>query len=176
MLNEAEKLPEELSGGMKRRVSIARAIVDRPDIVLFDEPTAGLDPPTARSVCELMIKLRDIEGVTSMVVTHKLDDVRFLSSKYIAHAWGDEVELRSEDDQLCLINTKFIMLRDGRVIFDGTDEQLWASDDQYIRSFLLGRAGCVRRIIPFLKGPGLLARRSDGKHWAGRRPHRPLSY
>jgi len=82
LLDAADKLPEELSGGMRRRVAIARAIVDRPDIILFDEPTAGLDPPTARSICELAIKLRDIEGVSSMFVTHQLDDMRFLASRY----------------------------------------------------------------------------------------------
>ena len=137
LLNEADKLPEELSGGMKRRVGIARAIVDRPTILLFDEPTAGLDPPTSRSICELAIRLRDIETVASMFVTHNLEDVRFLSSNYMAVTRSNELELRTEDDRLCLINTKLIMLRDGRVIFEGTDEQLWAAKDLYIRSFFI---------------------------------------
>lgn len=137
LLDAADKLPEELSGGMRRRVAIARAIVDRPDIILFDEPTAGLDPPTARSICELAIKLRDIEGVSSMFVTHQLDDMRFLASRYFEVDPGGKLSLRSEDDRLCLLNTRFIFLDNGKVIFDGTDEQLSSSPDPRIRRFLL---------------------------------------
>jgi phospholipid/cholesterol/gamma-HCH transport system ATP-binding protein len=137
LLDSADKLPDELSGGMKRRVAIARAIIDRPEIILFDEPTAGLDPPTARAICELAIRLRDIEGVTSMFVTHKLDDARFLSSKYVEVTPTRKPRVRSEDDRLCLINTRFIMLDGGKIIFDGTDEQLWASTDPRIRHFIL---------------------------------------
>jgi phospholipid/cholesterol/gamma-HCH transport system ATP-binding protein len=74
-----DKLPSELSGGMKRRVAIARAVVDEPEIVLFDEPTTGLDPPTAGTICELALKLRDVRGVSSIWVTHRIEDVRFLS-------------------------------------------------------------------------------------------------
>jgi phospholipid/cholesterol/gamma-HCH transport system ATP-binding protein len=137
LLEAAEKMPEELSGGMRRRVGLARALVDSPDIILFDEPTAGLDPPTARSICELVIRLRDIEGVTTMFVTHHLDDVRFLASTYVEAAPGDGTRLCSEADRLCLINTKFIFLEGGHIIFDGTDEQLWSSPDPRIRHFLL---------------------------------------
>lgn len=143
MLGAADKLPEDLSGGMKRRVAIARAIVDRPDIIFFDEPTAGLDPPTARSICELAIRLRDLEGITSMFVTHKLDDVRFLSSRYVEATLGGEARMTSEAGRLCLTNTRIIMLNGGKIIFDGTDEQLWASPDPRIRQFILdeGAAG-----------------------------------
>lgn len=133
----ADKLPEELSGGMKRRVAIARAVIDDPEIVLFDEPTTGLDPPTAGTVCELAVKLRDLRGVSSLWVTHRIDDVRFLSSKFIIEAWGNAAtKLEEEGDKLCLINTKFLMLKDGRIIFEGTDEQLWQSSDPFIREFL----------------------------------------
>ncbi len=69
-------------------------------------------------------------------MTHRIEDVRFLSSKFIAAAWGDEVKIDEEGDRLCLVNTKFLMLRDGRIIFAGTDEQLWQSDDPFIREFL----------------------------------------
>jgi len=134
--DSADKLPAELSGGMKRRVAIARAVVDEPEIVLFDEPTAGLDPPTAGTICLLGLKLRDVKGVSSIWVTHRLEDVRFLSSKFIVAAWGDQVEVAEEDDKLCLVNTKFIMLHRGRIIFEGTDEQLWQSEDPFIREFL----------------------------------------
>jgi phospholipid/cholesterol/gamma-HCH transport system ATP-binding protein len=137
LLDAAEKYPEELSGGMRRRVAIARALVDRPDMIFFDEPTAGLDPPTARSICELVIKLRDVEGVTSLFVTHQLDDMRLLASSYFEVTPDGHARLRSEADRLCLINTRFIFIEKGKVIFDGTDEQLWSSTNPRIRHFLL---------------------------------------
>jgi phospholipid/cholesterol/gamma-HCH transport system ATP-binding protein len=136
LLEQADQLPDELSGGMKQRVAIARAVIDKPDILLFDEPTSGLDPPTARSICELVIRLRDLEGVTSLFVTHELTDVRFLSSNYVEPLRNGKAEMRREDHRLCLINTRFVMLHDGRATFDGTDEQLWASEDEYIRAFV----------------------------------------
>ena len=134
--NSVDKLPEELSGGMKRRVAIARAVVNQPEIVLFDEPTEGLDPLAGETICELALKLRDLRGVSSIWVTHRIDDVRFLSSKFIVEAWGGNARIEDEGNRLCLINTKFLMLHDGRIIFEGTDEQLWRSDDPFIREFL----------------------------------------
>jgi len=131
-----DKLPSELSSGMKRRVAIARAVVDEPEIVLFDEPTTGLDPPTARIICELGLKLRDMRGVSSIWVTHRIEDIRFLSSKFIVAAWGEQARIEDESDTLCLINTKIIMLHHGRIIFEGTDEQFWVSEEPYIRRFL----------------------------------------
>jgi phospholipid/cholesterol/gamma-HCH transport system ATP-binding protein len=131
-----DKLPAELSGGMKRRVAIARAVVDGPEIVLFDEPTTGLDPPTAAIICELGLKLRDVLEVSSIWVTHRIEDVRFLSSRYIAAAWGDKVKIQDEGESLRLVNTKILMLHQGRVIFEGTDEQFWDSADPIIREFL----------------------------------------
>ncbi len=129
-------MPSELSGGMRRRVGIARALVGNPKLVLFDEPTAGLDPPTARTILELAIKLRDLEGVSSIFVTHRMDDVKQLSSKFATIGDSGEVEFRSEDGNMCLVNTRFIMLRKGKVIFSGTDEELWQSSDPYIKDFL----------------------------------------
>jgi phospholipid/cholesterol/gamma-HCH transport system ATP-binding protein len=141
-----DKLPSELSGGMKRRVAIARAVVDEPEIVLFDEPTTGLDPPTAETICELALKLRDVRGVSSIWVTHRIEDVRFLSSKYIAAAWSDQtkgdqikaaqIRIEEEGDKLRLVNTKVVMLHHGRIIFEGPDETFWESKDPFIRDFL----------------------------------------
>ncbi len=136
LLDEADAYPDELSGGMRRRVAFARAVVDSPEIILFDEATAGLDPPTAREICQLMIRLRDLEGVSVIFVTHKLNDLLYLSSNYMFTGEDNQAELRAEGKSLSLINTKILLLRDGRIAFEGTDEQLWNSDDPYIRNFI----------------------------------------
>jgi phospholipid/cholesterol/gamma-HCH transport system ATP-binding protein len=131
-----DKRPNELSGGMRRRVGIARALVGSPKIILYDEPTAGLDPPTARTICELAMKLRDLEGVSSIFVTHRIDDARQMASEIATISEIGEIEFIKESGNFCLINTKFIMLRDGKITFSGTDEELWGSDDPYIKTFL----------------------------------------
>jgi phospholipid/cholesterol/gamma-HCH transport system ATP-binding protein len=133
--NTISMMPSELSGGMRRRVGIARALVGSPKLILFDEPTAGLDPPTARTILELAMKLRDLEGVSSIFVTHRLEDIKMLSSNFATIDENGEIVIQPEDSRLCLINTKFIMLKQGKVIFSGTDEQLWQSDDPYIMDF-----------------------------------------
>src|ERR671914_1084688 len=133
-----DKMPIELSGGMRRRVGIARALIGDPKIVLFDEPTAGLDPPTSRTICELAIKLRDLEDVSSIFVTHEMNNLDYLSSEYAVVNDEGEVVFEKEGERLCLINTKVLMLRDGRPIFSGTDETLNRSDDPYIQKFLRG--------------------------------------
>ena len=131
----ADQLPAALSGGTQRMVAIARAIVDQPEIILFDEPTVGLDPPTVHKLCDAAIRLRDLDSVTSMFVTHKLADVRYLSSNYAVKLPDGQTELRAEKDALSLINTKFLMLNQGKIVFDGTDEELWSSDDPFLREF-----------------------------------------
>jgi phospholipid/cholesterol/gamma-HCH transport system ATP-binding protein len=135
-----DKMPIELSGGMRRRVGIARALVGDPNIVLFDEPTAGLDPPTSRTICELAIKLRDLQDVSSIFVTHEMKNLEYLSSEYATVNENGEIVFEKEGDKLCLINTGVIMFRDGKIIFDGKDEQLLKSDDPYIRRFITGKA------------------------------------
>lgn len=133
-----DKMPIELSGGMRRRVGIARALVGDPKIVMFDEPTAGLDPPTARTICELAMKLRDLEDVSSIFVTHEMNNLQYLSSEYAVVNEEGEVVFEREGERLCLINTKVLMMREGRVIFSGTDESLKKSEDPYIQKFLRG--------------------------------------
>jgi phospholipid/cholesterol/gamma-HCH transport system ATP-binding protein len=133
-----DKMPAELSGGMRRRVGIARALVGGPKIVLFDEPTAGLDPPTARTICELAIKLRDLEDVSSIFVTHEMNNVEYLTSEYAVVGDDGEVTFEREGEKLCLTNTKILMLRNGGIIFSGTDETLRKTTDPYILRFMRG--------------------------------------
>lgn len=133
-----DKLPAELSGGMRRRVGIARALVGDPKIVMFDEPTAGLDPPTARTICELAMKLRDLEDVSSIFVTHEMNNLDYLCSEYAVVNEAGDVVFEVEGEKLCLINSKVLMMRDGQVIFSGTDETLRKADDRYIQKFLRG--------------------------------------
>ncbi len=133
--NAIDLMPSELSGGMRRRVGIARALASNPKIILFDEPTAGLDPITARAILDLAINLRDLEGVSSIFVTHRIHDINFLSSNFATINERGDVEIRREDGNVCLVNTKFIMLKEGKVVFSGTDEELALSDDPYIKEF-----------------------------------------
>ncbi len=133
-----DKMPAELSGGMRRRVGIARALVGDPKIVMFDEPTAGLDPPTARTICELAMKLRDLEDVSSIFVTHEMNNLDYLCSEYAVVNEAGEVIFEREGEKLCLINSKVLMIREGQVIFSGTDETLRKAEDKYIQRFLRG--------------------------------------
>jgi phospholipid/cholesterol/gamma-HCH transport system ATP-binding protein len=134
-----DKMPIELSGGMRRRVGIARALVGSPSIVLFDEPTAGLDPPTARTICELAIKLRDLEDVSSIFVTHEMNNLDYLSSEYAIVESDGSVVFEKEGERLCLINTGVIMIRTGEIIFSGKDEELREVEDPYIHRFIRGK-------------------------------------
>lgn len=134
-----DKMPAELSGGMRRRVGIARALVGNPNIILFDEPTAGLDPPTARTICELAIKLRDIQDVSSIFVTHEMKNLEYLSREYATYDDDGKVVFEEEGEKLCLINTEIVMINEGKIIFQGKDEELRASKDPYIQKFQRGK-------------------------------------
>ena len=133
-----DKMPAELSGGMRRRVGIARALVGNPKIVMFDEPTAGLDPPTARTICELAMKLRDLEDVSSIFVTHEMNNLDYLTSEYAVVDEAGDVVFEKEGERLCLINSKVLMMSEGKIIFSGTDETLRKAEDPYIHKFLRG--------------------------------------
>ena len=133
-----DKMPAELSGGMRRRVGIARALIGDPKIVLFDEPTAGLDPPTARTICELAMKLRDLEDVSSIFVTHEMNNLQYLCSEYAVVNEEGQVVFEREGERLCLTNSKVMMMKDGKIIFSGTDETLRKAEDPYIQRFLRG--------------------------------------
>jgi phospholipid/cholesterol/gamma-HCH transport system ATP-binding protein len=133
-----DKMPAELSGGMRRRVGIARALIGDPKIVLCDEPTAGLDPPTARTICELAMKLRDLEDVSSIFVTHEMNNLEYLCSEYAVVNEEGQVVFEREGERLCLTNSKVMMMKDGKIIFSGTDETLRKAEDPYIQRFLRG--------------------------------------
>jgi phospholipid/cholesterol/gamma-HCH transport system ATP-binding protein len=133
-----DKMPAELSGGMRRRVGIARALIGDPKIVLFDEPTAGLDPPTARTICELAMKLRDLEDVSSIFVTHEMNNLDYLCTEYAVVNEEGQVVFEREGERLCLTNCKVMMMKEGKIIFSGTDEMLRKAEDPYIQKFLRG--------------------------------------
>jgi len=130
-----DKYPAELSGGMKRRVALARALISNPDIILYDEPTAGLDPVTSRKINELIIALRDLKGVTGVFVTHRMRDAFTLATEYAVNGDG-RIRFYREGQDLCIANTRFVMLRDGKIVFEGPDEILRRSDDPYVKRFL----------------------------------------
>jgi phospholipid/cholesterol/gamma-HCH transport system ATP-binding protein len=131
-----EKMPSELSGGMKRRVSLARTLISDPEIMLYDEPTAGLDPITSRKINELIIALRDVNNVTGIFVTHRMRDAFTLASQYATSGDDGQVTFRREGQEMCIANTRFLLLREGKIIFEGPDELLRRSRDPYIQRFL----------------------------------------
>jgi phospholipid/cholesterol/gamma-HCH transport system ATP-binding protein len=136
LVDAIDKMPSELSGGMKRRVALARALIGEPGIMLYDEPTAGLDPVTSKKINELIIALRDTKTVTGVFVTHRMRDAFTLATEYATNG-GGQIHFQTENNFLCIANTRFLMLRDGRIVFEGPDEVLRRSDDEYIKRFLM---------------------------------------
>jgi phospholipid/cholesterol/gamma-HCH transport system ATP-binding protein len=130
------KMPAELSGGMRRRVSIARAIASEPSIMLYDSPTAGLDPVTAHTINILIAKLRDVQRVTSLVVTHRLADAFALARFVYSPEKQDLVPASENGSAGRQAPTRFLVLREGQVYFLGTTAEIVASPDPYVRKFL----------------------------------------
>jgi len=131
--NTIEKFPPELSGGMRRRVSIARAIITNPDLILYDSPTGGLDPITSTTIIDLVIKQRDVTHTTSLVITHRIQDAYLLARSRFNTQTGkvEQIPNNGIDD-----STKFLVLNEGKVVFDGTTEELVHSTDPWLREYL----------------------------------------
>jgi phospholipid/cholesterol/gamma-HCH transport system ATP-binding protein len=130
-----DKMPAALSGGQRRRVAIARAMAFRPSILLYDEATTGLDPITATTVDDEVVKLRDIEGVTSIVVTHQLRDAFYVATNMaVRGADGRTRIVAAPPDKVD--QCEFIMLREGLIVFRGNADELRSSRDEYLRRFL----------------------------------------
>jgi phospholipid/cholesterol/gamma-HCH transport system ATP-binding protein len=131
------KFPSELSGGMRRRVGIARAVVTGPPLVLYDSPTAGLDPITAHTIMALLIKQRDLSGTTTLIVTHRYQDGNLVAN------------FRYNSEQGCVeparngarrgARTTFMVLREGRLVFEGDQDRLESSADAYVKHFVKRR-------------------------------------
>ncbi len=131
--NTIEKFPSELSGGMRRRVSIARAIIAKPDLILYDSPTGGLDPITSTTIIDLVIKQRDVSHTTSLLITHRLQDAFLLARNRFNEKTGkiEPIPNNGIDD-----STKFLVLNEGRVVFDGNTHELVHTNDPWLKEYL----------------------------------------
>jgi phospholipid/cholesterol/gamma-HCH transport system ATP-binding protein len=131
--NTIAKFPPELSGGMRRRVSIARAIIAKPDLILYDSPTGGLDPITSTTIIDLVIKQRDVSHTTSLLITHRLQDAFLLARSHFNPHTGkiESIPNGGIDD-----NTKFLVLNEGRVVFDGNTHELVHTNDPWLKEYL----------------------------------------
>ena len=131
--NTIEKFPSELSGGMRRRVSIARAIITKPDLILYDSPTGGLDPITSTTIIDLVIKQRDVSHTTSLLITHRLQDAFLLATHRFNQQTGkiESIANGGIDD-----STKFLVLNEGHVVFDGNTHELVHTNDPWLKEYL----------------------------------------
>jgi phospholipid/cholesterol/gamma-HCH transport system ATP-binding protein len=128
-----EKFPSELSGGMRRRVSIARAIVSRPDLILYDSPTGGLDPITSTTIIELIVKQRDVTQTTSLLITHRLQDAFLLARNRFNQQTG---QMEPIPDGGIDNSTKFLVLNEGHIVFDGTTRELIGTEDPWLKEYI----------------------------------------
>ena len=128
-----DKFPSQLSGGQRRRVAIARAIITKPDLLLYDSPTGGLDPITSTTIIELVVKQRDVSNTTSLLVTHRLQDAFMMATHQFDQEKNAMIPLpKGQLDA----QTKFLMLHDRKMVFDGTTEELVHSTDPFIKNYL----------------------------------------
>jgi phospholipid/cholesterol/gamma-HCH transport system ATP-binding protein len=128
-----EKFPSQLSGGMRRRVAIARAVVNRPDLLLYDSPTGGLDPITSTTIIELVMKQRDVYGTSSLLVTHRLQDAFTLATHTFDRKENHMVPI---PDGKLDPKTNFLVLHEGHIVFDGSTHDLVHSDDPFLKEYL----------------------------------------
>jgi phospholipid/cholesterol/gamma-HCH transport system ATP-binding protein len=126
--------PSELSGGMRRRVAIARALITQPELLLYDSPTGGLDPVTSNTIIELIVKQRDVNQTSALLVTHRLQDAFTMATHHYDQQAKRMVPL--PPGQHCEVPMSFLVLRDGKVIFDGDLHQLAITQDEYIREYI----------------------------------------
>jgi phospholipid/cholesterol/gamma-HCH transport system ATP-binding protein len=129
-----DRMPSELSGGQRRRVAIARAMASRPGLLLFDDPTVGLDPVIATTVDDEIVKLRDLEHVTSIIVTHQIRDAHYIAT-HTAEQGPDGVRI-VEADAAKSAHAVFMVLHEGRIQFEGGVDELLSSKDPYLERFL----------------------------------------
>ncbi len=129
-----DMFPSELSGGMRRRVAIARAIITQPEVILYDSPTGGLDPVTSNTIIELIMKQRDVYKTSALLVTHRLQDAFTMATHQFDQKTNKMVALPK--GQLCEVPMSFLILRDSKIIFDGDAHELATSRDEYIREYI----------------------------------------
>jgi len=136
MEDAIEKYPVELSGGMRRRVSMARALVDRPPIVFYDSPTAGLDPVTSQTIITLILRDRDTQNVTSLLATHRVQDAFGLANFRFDKANNRVERLSGNGTRRETHPTNVIVLRDGEIYFEGAADEMLHSSDEYLKKYL----------------------------------------